>query len=60
MWRVNLEYIMHDPNHFSNPMEFNPARFLDADGKFVKNERMVPFGIGKILIYEPLEVTKSR
>ena len=50
MWRVNLEYIMHDPNHFSDPMEFNPARFLDADGKFVKNERMVPFGIGKILI----------
>jgi len=42
-----LGYIMNDSKHFSNPMEFNPARFLDSDGKFVKNERMVPFGIGK-------------
>jgi cytochrome P450 len=48
MWRVNLGYIMKDPDHFHNPSEFNPARFLDSNtGKFVKNERVIPFGIGK-------------
>lgn len=44
---VNLSFIMKDPKYFENPLKFNPHRFLDQDGKFVKNERIIPFGIGQ-------------
>ena len=44
---ANLTFIMKDPAHFRDPHTFNPTRFLDAKGRFVKEERIVPFGIGK-------------
>ena len=43
----SLSHIMYDPEHFSNPNIFNPDRFLDENGIFRHNERIVPFGIGK-------------
>ena len=43
----NLCFMMKDPAHFPDPEVFNPNRFLDVDGKFVRNERMVSFGIGQ-------------
>ena len=43
----NLFHIMNDPEHFKDPMDFNPNRFLDADGVFHKSERVIPFSIGK-------------
>ena len=43
--------IMHDPQHFPQPNEFRPERYLvtDENGqlKFQPNPRVVPFGIGK-------------
>uniref|UniRef100_A0A4W2DQ91 Cytochrome P450 family 2 subfamily S member 1 n=1 Tax=Bos indicus x Bos taurus TaxID=30522 RepID=A0A4W2DQ91_BOBOX len=33
-----LGSILHDPAVFEEPKEFNPGRFLDADGKFKKHE----------------------
>lgn len=51
-----LRYMMRDPDYWENPEEFNPERFLntDRDGKtfLIKDERIVPFGIGKIIIIE--------
>jgi cytochrome P450 len=44
---ASLYHIMNDPDHFKNPHNFNPERFMDSDGKFVSDERVVPFGIGK-------------
>jgi len=44
---ASLYHIMNDPDHFKNPHAFNPERFLDSDGKFVSDERVAPFGIGK-------------
>jgi len=44
---VNLSFIMKDPRNFPEPELFNPERFLGADGKYLKNERLIPFGIGK-------------
>ena len=43
--------VMHDPEHFPNPMQFNPDRYLtkSADGsvKFTPHPRVIPFGIGR-------------
>jgi len=44
---VNISFIMKDPAHFKDPHTFNPDRFLDPEGQFVRNERIIPFGIGK-------------
>ncbi|XP_055407371.1 cytochrome P450 2S1 isoform X4 [Bubalus kerabau] len=42
-----LGSILHDPAVFEEPEEFNPGRFLDADGKFKKHEAFLPFSLGK-------------
>eukprot|EP00092_Neocalanus_flemingeri_P011092 GFUD01011940.1.p1 GENE.GFUD01011940.1~~GFUD01011940.1.p1 ORF type:complete len:480 (+),score=113.71 GFUD01011940.1:179-1618(+) len=44
---VNLSSIMMDPENFPEPEVFNPDRFLGPSGNYEKNERLVPFGIGK-------------
>lgn len=43
----SLFHIMNDANHFENPHEFKPERFLNAKGEFVNDDRVIPFGIGK-------------
>jgi cytochrome P450 len=43
----SLYHIMNDPQHFKDPHTFNPDRFLNANGKFVLDERVTPFGVGK-------------
>ena len=43
-----LYFIMNDPEHFKNPETFNPDRFIDPKTKkFIPNERVIPFGLGK-------------
>merc|ERR1712192_73135 len=42
---ANLSAIMMDPVSFPNPEQFDPERFIGPDGRYAKNERMVPFGI---------------
>ncbi|XP_067852274.1 cytochrome P450 2U1 [Heptranchias perlo] len=44
---ANLWSVHRDPSMWEQPDEFNPSRFLDADGNIVKNEAFMPFGIGK-------------
>ncbi|XP_069672280.1 methyl farnesoate epoxidase-like [Periplaneta americana] len=44
---VNLYSLFQDKEHWGDPEVFRPERFLDADGKFVKDEWMIPFGVGK-------------
>lgn len=45
-----LYHIMRDPDYWQDPNTFNPDRFLDDFGKVIKEERLVPFGIGKNLL----------
>ena len=45
----NLYHVVNDPNVFPNPRNFNPTRFLNNDGQFVRSERMVVFGVGMYL-----------
>lgn len=45
---ANVWWIMNDPAHWEQPEAFRPERFLDAaTGRFRKNERCIPFLIGK-------------
>ena len=43
----SLYHVLHDPDYFPEPEKFRPERFLDSQGKFKPDERVVPFGIGK-------------
>ena len=38
---------MLNPEHFTNPHEFNPDRFLDSNGEFRPDEHVIPFALGK-------------
>jgi len=44
---VNLSAIMMDPLNFPQPAVFNPERFIGPDNRYEKNEKLIPFGIGK-------------
>lgn len=43
----NLYQIHHDESYWGDPENFRPERFLNADGSFRKDERVIPFSIGK-------------
>lgn len=43
---MNLRSLGSDPQYWKNPEDFNPERFLDADGKFAKPSHLTAFGIG--------------
>ena len=44
----NLHFIHHDKRIWGNPEEFQPERFLSADGKTLKkHDALMPFGVGK-------------
>ncbi len=44
---ASLYHVHHDSNHFKDPHVFNPDRFIDSDGKFVNDEQVIAFGVGK-------------
>ena len=43
----NLDSVLKDPDIFENPLQFNPERFIDADGKVFRPKEFIPFGIGR-------------
>ena len=43
MWAVH-----NNPDVWSKPKDFRPERFLDEEGQYVKQESLIPFGIGKL------------
>ena len=46
----NLYHVVNDPSVFENPRLFNPNRFLDENGNFMRSDRMIVFGIGRYII----------
>ncbi|KAG4069821.1 hypothetical protein HA402_006836 [Bradysia odoriphaga] len=43
----NLYNVHNDRAYWGDPENFRPERFLNADGSFRKDERVIPFSIGK-------------
>ncbi|XP_059197064.1 cytochrome P450 2J4-like [Centropristis striata] len=43
----NLTSVLFDKTEWETPDTFNPGHFLDAEGKFVKKEALLPFSAGK-------------
>ncbi len=39
--------VNHDADHFSDPDLFRPERFLDSEGRYRKDDRVLFFGVGK-------------
>ena len=38
--------LTRDPDHWEEPDKFKPERFLDHEGRLVRHERFLPFGVG--------------
>jgi cytochrome P450 family 2 subfamily J len=43
----SLYHAMHDPKLFKNPDRFDPSRFIAENGKYIHDERVIPFALGK-------------
>jgi cytochrome P450 len=43
----SLYHVLRDPSHFKDPDVFNPERFINSEGEFINNERVIAFGVGK-------------
>ncbi|XP_072275169.1 cytochrome P450 2K1-like [Pyxicephalus adspersus] len=42
-----LTSVLHDKTQWETPHKFNPNHFLDASGKFVKQDAFMPFSAGR-------------
>ncbi|XP_038672650.1 cytochrome P450 2K1-like [Scyliorhinus canicula] len=42
-----LASVLYDKSQWEKPDEFNPAHFLDANGKFVRRDAFIPFSTGR-------------
>lgn len=45
LWSVHRDHTVWD-----DPDSFNPTRFLDTEGKLLRKECFIPFGIGMLLL----------
>ncbi|KAF0301640.1 Methyl farnesoate epoxidase [Amphibalanus amphitrite] len=44
---MHLDAVHMDPSYWGDPDNFRPERFINADGTFRRDERVIPFGVGK-------------
>ena len=44
---MHLDAVHMEPAYWGDPESFRPERFINADGTFRRDERVIPFGVGK-------------
>jgi len=44
---ISLRSVHLDKEHWKDPLEFRPERFIDSEGKCFKDEYFMPFGLGR-------------
>ncbi|XP_051818217.1 cytochrome P450 2D14 isoform X2 [Antechinus flavipes] len=44
---INLSSVLKDESTWEKPYRFHPEHFLDAEGRFVKQEAFIPFSAGR-------------
>ena len=44
---MSLRSVHYDKDRWNDPEVFKPERFLTADGEWIPDEGLCPFGIGK-------------
>ncbi|XP_054289481.1 methyl farnesoate epoxidase-like [Macrosteles quadrilineatus] len=44
---VSLYSVHMDPDHWGDPQNFRPERFLDAEGNVKPDDWLIPFGLGR-------------
>jgi len=44
---TNLYHVHHDKNHWGDPENFRPERFLSLDGCFKRDDHMIAFSLGR-------------
>lgn len=50
---IPLQHFVHnDPKLWDEPEAFKPERFINAEGKVKKPDCFLPFGVGKIFIFQ--------
>ncbi|CAK8679359.1 unnamed protein product [Clavelina lepadiformis] len=42
----NVWGVHNDPDYWNEPEKFDPERFIDNRGRFVKSDHVIPFGMG--------------
>jgi cytochrome P450 len=49
---INLYGLHRDKQYWVDPEVFRPERFLDSQGNVKREEALIPFGIGKIRLFQ--------
>lgn len=44
---ISIYCLLRDKEHWGDPDNFRPSRFMNSEGKFVKDEWLSVFGLGK-------------
>lgn len=47
---TNLSSVLKDETVWEKPFRFHPEHFLDAQGRFVKQEAFIPFSAGTLWV----------
>ena len=50
--QMNLYSVHLDPTYWKDPETFDPTRHLDAEGKIIRTDHLIPFGVGNYLSFD--------
>lgn len=48
--QVNLHSIHNEKSFWGDPDVFRPERHIGHDGKLIRTDHFIPFGIGRVLV----------